>query len=586
MRQKGCFAVALFVIFFSYQTLFAKDLTQSRLHELSQSRYWHVLLHMKNGRSEIDDPSFFLTSPSGFSPENELEETIAQIEDENQSISCKYPARIYWLKQVAPELFDKEQFVCEKLEKRIAKEHIQGVTLVFPTAYLNSPASMFGHTFLRLDKNPDTPLISEAVNYAAQTDETNGLIYTFKGLTGGYKGFFSVLRYYKKIKEYSAMEQRDMWEYRLKLSYEEIRRLLYHLYELQGVYGNYYFFTKNCSYNLLWLLESAKGDTYLPEHFTYKVIPVDTIRLLHEKKLIAKTFFRSSKRREMQQLVKLIKNRTIAKKFTETYELKLLENVNDHEKAKVLDLAVLILKQRRSKKKINKKEYIQTLMKLLRYRSKLPQKESLKIPEPANPLLGHKSARAAVWISEKGKWSLQFKPAMHDLYDITRGYLPGAYIDFFKLTVERSKFQRFDFVSVRSLADWDRFFKPFSWKAEISVTRVHGKRLCVALQGGVGASVRQNGLQFYLLGTPQLYLGKEGKSAVGIESGLMYDNASVRTGVLYRKDFFDDGIRESRAEWFLTWQTAKAWALNLKLHEDKIAQKRTTDLDVGLFYYF
>ena len=541
---------------------------------------------MKNGKSEIDDPSFFLTSLSVFSPENELRETVSQIEDNNQTISCKYPARIYWLKKVAPEIFGKDQFVCEKLEKRISKEHIQGVTLVFPTAYLNSPASMFGHTFLRLDKNPDTPLLSEAVNYAAQTDETNGLVYMFKGLTGGYQGFYSVLPYYKKIKEYSDMEQRDMWEYHLKLSHEEIRRLLYHLYELQGIYGDYYFFTKNCSYNLLWLLESAKGDTYLPEQFAYKVIPVDTIRLLHEKRLIVKTHFRPSKRREMQQLIKSIKNRTIARDFTKTYDVTVLKKLNDREQARILDLSVAILKHQRSKKKINKKDYVKTLMKLLHYRSTLPQKEHLNIPEPANPLSGHKSARVAVWGSDDGKWSVQFKPAMHDLYDLTTGYLPGAYIDFLKLTVERSKFQRFDFVSVRSLMDWDRFFRPFSWRAQIGVSRVHGKSVYVALQGGVGASVRRNGLQYYLLSTPQLYIGKESKSAAGVESGLLYEIASVRTGVRYRKDFFDDGIRESRVEWFVTWQTAKTWALNLKLHQDKIARKSTTNLDIGLFYYF
>ena len=576
----------MLVLLLSSSWLSAEGITDAKLHELAKSRYWQVLLHVKNGRSEIDDPSFFLTPPGHFSAETELKATIYQIREHNQTIACRYPARIYWLKKKLPELFIKEKYLCQNLEERIDKEHIRAVTLVFPTAYMNSPASMFGHTFLRLDKNPDTPLISEAVNYAAQTDETNGLVYTYRGLTGGYKGFYSVLPYYKKIKEYSAMEQRDMWEYTLNLSNEEIRRLLYHLYELQGVYGDYYFFTKNCSYNLLWLLESAKEDTFLPEQFGYKVIPVDTIRLLHEKNLITKTFFRPSKKREMQLLVSRIEDRSLAKKFVKSYKLKLLENLNQQQKAKMVGVAVMLLKQRRSQKKINKKDYVKTLMKLLRYRSKLPEKEKLTVRKPSDPLLGHRSARIAVWVSDHQKYTFVVKPAMHDLYDISQGYLRGAYIDFFKLSAERSRFQRFDFVSVTSLPAWDYFFRPVSWSVKISLTRVHHKDLYLGLEGGVGVSFARAPFRLYALLTPQIYQGRKSVSAAGLQSGLLYERSKMRTGFLFHESFFDDGVKESRGEWFLTQKITDRWAFNIKLYEDKIDKKSGHHLDAGFFYYF
>ncbi|RUM67575.1 MAG: hypothetical protein DSZ05_02495 [Sulfurospirillum sp.] len=586
MLQKGGLCLTLFASLLICPALLGKGITTQRLHELSHSHYWRVLLHMKEGKSDIDDASFFLTDTEHFSAERELEATIQQIEDQNETIACRYPARIYWLKQNVPELFTKKKFVCEEVERRIEKEHIQGVTLVFPTAYLNSPASMFGHTFLRLDRDLATPLVSEAVNFAAQTDETNGLIYTFKGLTGGYKGLYSVLPYYKKIKEYSAMEQRDMWEYSLDLSHEETLRLLYHLEELGGISSDYYFFTKNCSYNLLWLLEAAKGDTHLPEYFRYKVIPVDTIRLLHEKNLITKTVYRPSKRREMQQLLKGIENIPLTKKFVQTYELKLLDKVNKKQQVKVLDLAVLMLKQERSKQKINKKGYIKTLMKLLRYRSRLPAAERLKVTKPSDPVSGHKSAKFSFWVADHKRWSLQIKPAMHDLYDIATGYLPGAYIDFFKLSIVQSKFRRFDFVSVTSLAKWDRFFQPVSWRVQIGVSRVHGKGIYCSLEGGAGISMAKKAFSSYLLFVPKLYAGKRSHSAVGMEGGIFYDSRFMRIGALVHKDFFDDGIAETGSELFITDKISQNMALNLKLHEDKIDQHSERHLDVGLFYYF
>jgi len=105
--------------------------------------------------------------------------------------------------------------------------------MVFPTAHINSPASMYGHTFLRVSSNHDTPLISNAINFAAKTNDTNGLIFAYKGLFGEYEGRYSILPYYEKIKEYNNLEQRDIWEYDLDLTQEEINRLVLHTFELK-----------------------------------------------------------------------------------------------------------------------------------------------------------------------------------------------------------------------------------------------------------------------------------------------------------------------------------------------------------------
>jgi hypothetical protein len=584
--QKGWFLYTLFASIAAI-SLFSQEISSKTYKKLASDPYWKILLHLKNGKSEIDDPAFFLTKEKPFSPYAELNATIAALDDANESFYCRYPARIAWLKSKAPELFrDKNDTLCHKLEETLQKEDIHYVTLVFPTAYVNSPASMFGHTFLRLDKTDKTPLIGEAVNYAAQTDETNGLIYTYRGLTGGYRGFYSVLPYYKKIKEYSAMEQRDMWEYRLDLDDEEIRRMLYHLYELQGVYGDYYFFTKNCSYNLLWLLQSSDAAPMMTDAFSYKAIPIDTIRALKDAGLIRSVYFRPSQRREMQALVAKIDDKSLARAFTKSYDIALIKEQNQTQQAYMCDLALMQLKHDRTRKKFTKQNYIKKLMQLSRYRSKLPKGEKVKVSRPIDPLAAHKSAKVTIGLGTHANYSFGFKPAMHDIYDLDRGFTQGAYIDFFALSVEKGKLQRFDFVSVTSLSVVDRFFKPWSWSVRIGLQRYKDERSKFTLAGGAGKSAHLlNGIAYLLL-TPQIFFGKSMHASLGAQSGLLWNRGDFKTGLRYSYDTFDEGWQQKHAEGFITWQWSKERALNLKLYEDKIADKKEQNVMLSLFVYF
>jgi len=124
---------------------------------------------------------------------------------------------------------------------------------------------MFGHTLLRIDGKSKSNLISYAVNYSANTTDTNGFIYAWKGLTGRYKGYYSLMPYYLKVKEYNELEHRDMWEYRLKLTEAEVKKMLNHTWELNNIHSPYYFIDENCSYSLLFLIESARPDLHLIE---------------------------------------------------------------------------------------------------------------------------------------------------------------------------------------------------------------------------------------------------------------------------------------------------------------------------------
>ena len=105
-----------------------------------------------------------------------------------------------------------------------------------------------------------TEILGYAIDFTAETGDDGGLVYIAKGTTGFYPAFFNLRPYYQQLKRYSDWENRDIWEYRLDVDQDQVDFLLMHLWELKDVEFPYYFFTKNCSYELLRLLEIGVAD--------------------------------------------------------------------------------------------------------------------------------------------------------------------------------------------------------------------------------------------------------------------------------------------------------------------------------------
>ena len=117
----------------------------------------------------------------------------------------------------------------------------QSASLIFASGYLGNPASMFGHVFLKFNGGSEEGLLDNTFSYGAKvpTDE-NKLVYITKGILGGYQGKFSNQKYHHHHLTYSETELRDMWEYRLNLTQDDIQFLLAHLWELENATMTYY----------------------------------------------------------------------------------------------------------------------------------------------------------------------------------------------------------------------------------------------------------------------------------------------------------------------------------------------------------
>lgn len=288
--------------------LAAPTVPEARLQQLAADPYWIALGHYERGklggwRSYVDDERFFLADNGESHPDAELAATLKALYASpslgDKHAQCVYPARTRWLRQQL-QLDDLPQPQCGEYDNWYRDINPHSAVLVFPAAYLNSPSSMFGHTLLRIDQadvtSNNTALLSYALNFGAYIEGMdNSILYAWKGLMGGYPGLFALVPYREKLAEYSRLENRDLWEYKLNLTPEETGRMVEHVWELKQVRFDYYFFDENCSFRLLELMEIARPGIELTEQFPLTAIPTDTVRAVKNAGLIERIDYRPSR---------------------------------------------------------------------------------------------------------------------------------------------------------------------------------------------------------------------------------------------------------------------------------------------------
>jgi hypothetical protein len=277
--------------------------------DYAHSTQWLNLIHYQKTwtgyKSEADGAGFFLAKDGAINPDSELKATVNALNDTamlygelKTPAACAFPARKLILERDLKLKFPEVK--CSAYEEWRAGLPVTDISLVFATAYPNNPASMFGHTFLRL-KGPGTgkALLDYAVNFAATAGSDGGVEFAVLGIFGGYEGHFSLAPYFIKVNEYNHGEARDLWEYPLEISKEGIDIMLAHLWEMESnTWFDYWFFDENCSWQILRLLEVANPQLKLTESAPFYIIPAETVRILQSSDLLKSPEFRPSLRRQ------------------------------------------------------------------------------------------------------------------------------------------------------------------------------------------------------------------------------------------------------------------------------------------------
>ena len=457
--------------------------SEARLAERSQ---WLALLHYRHEAlgddlvSQADDARFFISPVGDEDPAAELKAALSAFlkAPAPGHAQCLFPARWAWLRSEL-NIDERYEVPCPKLDRWRASISDDGLTLVFPAMYLNNPGSAFGHTFLRFD-HATSVLLSHALNYAAQYDPDDDIIsYSIKGITGGYTGVFNLRRYFQTVQEYSDLENRDIWEYRLDYSREEIDLLLKHVWELLQTDFRYYFFSENCSYRLLGLLDVMREGSTLAarDRFPLYAVPVDTVRAIDDAGIVTDRTFRPS------LSTRIDAGLSVAEEASITQALRLVDGdiAADEADARALDLAIDILEFHGEAATAQSEE-------LLLARSRLPQSRGELSFDVLPPEQGHRSARAAIGVGEiagTGVLGLQLRPVFHDLLDADAGFVQGAQIEILSTDLvvtedEVLELESLTIFDMRSLPAWRRWYRPISWTLALGFERAPAERFMTA----------------------------------------------------------------------------------------------------------
>jgi hypothetical protein len=535
-----------------------------------------VLLHYRprlfgsGVESQVDDLSFFLSPVGKSDPRAELEATLASFfapakQGGTEHPQCQFIARYQWLKQ---ELgFDPgrlPEYACARFNRWLDEMNPETATIVFPVAYLNNPASMFGHTLLRIDSqasNEQTRLLDFTINYAASTRQERGISFALNGLFGGYRGSFSVAPYYLQVKRYGDLENRDIWEYPLGLSHEEVLRMLMHAWELKSASFDYYFLDENCSYHLLSLLEAARPSMHLLDQFDLWAVPADTVRAVaRANDLISSATFRPSRKTVLQERTRTLgpELQNIAKCIGDDQcplDSISLKRLSPLDQSRVLELAMEYVGYQYAEQKEATAENDPRLTHILKARSKLdipPQTPRIEQP-PERPDQGHASGRAGLsygYENDQHFLQVSLRPVLHDLLDPPRGFIEGAQLEFldaagrYYVSEDKLELEYLDFIDIVSIATRNRFIKPFSWKANAGLKRWRfddDDRPIIA-QGNVGAgisyAVRQDATLFLFAETMALasdHLDEKLALGAGPSGGVVVEPAEGWRAALFAR---------------------------------------------------
>ena len=462
---------------------------QAAKKQISQHPYWLRLLHFHHPgespgqwsfRSDVQNASFFLSPAGQVDPQAELQATLqaffqAESEDPDRHPQCRFVARYQWLKtQLDFSGSQMPEKPCPFFERWANLSHVKSVSLVFASAYMGNPASIYGHILLKINSEGDVfshSLLSPTFNFGALVDvDDNPVVYAFKGLFGGYTGRFSDERFYNYNHIYGETELRDLWEYELNLDEQQRRRIIYHAWEmLQAVDFDYWFALDNCAYRLAGLVEMAWDEQQINPSFGLWTIPINVfyrINAMENKGEPLVTSIRlipSRQRRLLRKMARLTPSQKnwllqIATDFEQLHSLA-FRKLSDTDQAEILDAVIdynqyQIAEEEPALSSEQKQQ-------LLLIRSQLPilpeSKEGSSSPVP--PTEGTPPARFRIGgvnnseienAVEIGGWV-----SFHDTIGREAGHLPNTELITFdtrvRLTEERIYLHHFQIVSLQSL---------------------------------------------------------------------------------------------------------------------------------------
>lgn len=284
------------------------------------------------------------------------------------------------------------------------------------------------------------------------------------------------------------MESRDLWDFKLNFTKDELDFFIMHLFEMNQAHFDYYYFRENCSYHILGLINAVKPQWELMEKLKFFVPPIDTLHALNSSKdIVTLTSFRPSK---YQSLNTKILNLSESKQelYKETIEAEEVpqskyQDISDSDKAVLLEflsdyIDFKYAKELGQKESATYKKILAKKFKINMLRSQINttshNSDYSEIVKNNSPLDGHSSKRVKFSLGRNNQLStntasLEYRFALHDYLDHKLGYIPFSTSELGKINLiylesfNKFKVSEFQIVNVEALRPRTLFSNSMSW---------------------------------------------------------------------------------------------------------------------------
>lgn len=496
---------AIFIALFAFLPLVNADsisdtiVKKAQSYKISENSEWLKLLHYSNNKSVIQNPEFFITKNiKSSNPQDELTATIQAFFaksglDDSHAI-CRFPARFLWLNKVLQldaSIYPNPN--CRQFNEYKTKVPVSSISVVFASENVSSPASALGHVFFKLKgENSKGELKQHALTYFTNISQVSPLKLVSGSLLTGLPGYYALSPYEKILARYQNKENRNIWDYKLDLSSEQIELLTSHFWELKNSKAKYLYASYNCAtaiYYFLQLVEPSLKDT---EEW---LAPIDIINAAEKVGISSQHVIASPQwiMRALQSEISSLKERETIRSYVKEGDLKKISSIeNEYEQALAFDMRHYYLNYLLNYKELPIDIYGEQLNELKKYKKNL---STLHLKREQTPLYSPKLGRLAFSISDD-LISLDWQAIATKLEDDHANYFNEYETSIlnFKLNYdfeeEAIRLNKFTAYSIKSYLPADGLTKSISGNFSLAVERFPradlSRYLLTRVEGGVG----------------------------------------------------------------------------------------------------